>query len=110
MSDETKPIVINPSVIATLAPVLLRQVLLVVGGSVMIVGLLKQRDMAGLYAYLQSEDFITFIATGAVLLSLGYGQLRSLWDKANLVTLGRKAPDSDAIVKEPTPPPAVTEP
>lgn len=104
-----KPIDINPSVAATALPVLLRQILLVVGGFVAIVGFIGNRDMASLYAYLQSEDFITFVGTAAMLGSFAYGQWRSLQNTADLTTIGREVPDSVAVVREPTPPPAVDE-
>jgi hypothetical protein len=91
---------INPSAIATHVPILIRQVLLVVGGVIAAVGFLSRRDMAGLWAYLQTDDFMTVAATAATLGTLAYGQWR-------LVTIADSAPDEVAVVTAPTPPPAI---
>lgn len=109
MTDTPKPVVINPSIAATSAPVLFRQALLAIGGAVTIIGFLSARDMAGLWAYLQTEEFLSWLGIACMLGSLGWGQARSLWDKADLARLGRLVPNDIAVVKEPAPPPAVDE-
>lgn len=105
----TKPIDINPSVAATALPVLLRQALLVIGGAVTIVSFLSAKDMAGLWAYLQTDEFIAWVGMAATFGSLGYGQWRSLQNTADLTAIGREVPDDIAVVREPSPPPAVDE-
>ena len=103
------PITINPSVAATSVPVLFRQLLLAVGGAATLIGFLSAKDIAGLWAYLQTEEFISWLGTAAMLGSLAWGQWRSLQNTADLTTIGRQVPDEVAVVKEPTPPPAVDE-
>jgi len=102
-----KPYEINPSAIAAHVPVLLRQVLLVVGGVIAAVGFLSRRDMAGLWAYLQTDDFATVAATAATLGTLAYGQWKAHKDRARLVAIAESAPDAVAVVTAPTPPPAI---
>ena len=103
------PITINPSVAATSVPVLFRQALLVVGGAFTLIGFLSAKDMAGLWAYLQTDEFIAWVGIASTLGSLAYGQWRSLRNTADLATIGRQVSDDVAVVKEPTPPPSVDE-
>jgi hypothetical protein len=107
--EDGKQIVINPSIIATLGPVLLRQIVYVGGGFVMLLGLFERRDLAGFYTWIQGEDFITFLTTAAVLACMAYGHLRTFWNKVVMVTLGDLVDDAVAIVKRADPPPAVTD-
>ena len=98
---------INPSALAAHIPVLIRQVLLVVGGVIAAVGFLSRHDMAGLWAYLQTDEFATIAATAVTLGSLAWGQWKAYKDRARLVTIAQSAPDNVAVVTAPTPPPAI---
>lgn len=104
-----KPIDINPSVAATAIPVLLRQALLVIGGAVTLVSFLSARDMAGLWSYLQADEFVAWVGMAVTFGSLGWGQWRSLRNTADLTAIGREVDDSIAVVHEPSPRPAVDE-
>lgn len=105
-----KPYEINPSAVMAQAPVLLRQILLVLGGMGAVFGFLSARDIAGLWAYLQSEQFVPVFMAAAGGASLLYGQWKAHRDRVRLVVLGKNVPDDVAVVKEPTPPPAVDTP
>lgn len=107
--NDPKPYQVNPSAIMAQAPVLLRQLLLVVGGIVAVLGFLSARDINGLYEYVRSDAFVPIFVAGAGLFSLAYGQWKAHRDRVRLVTVARSAPDSVAVVTEPTPPPAVQE-
>lgn len=101
------PIKINPSAVMAHGPVLLRQLALILLGSATIIGFLGRQDMAGLWAWLQTDDGAKLVATVGTLATLAYGQFRAHDIKTTLVTLGRKVDDETAIVTEPSPPPAV---
>lgn len=103
----SKPIVINPSIPATMIPVAIRQLLLILGGAVTLSALVGARDWAGLLAYLQSEPFILVVTAGATLWATIQGQRVSLRNTAEKVAMAPLVPDTVAVVKEPTPPPAV---
>lgn len=87
-----KPIEINPSAVAAHVPVLIRQVLLVVGGIIAAIGFLSRRDMAGLWNYLQTDEFLTVAATAVTLGTLAWGQWKAHKDRARLVTIAQSAP------------------
>lgn len=105
--NDTGAYVINPSVIMAQAPVLLRQLLLVAGGVTAVLAFLKTKDLVGLYGYIQSEEFIPIFVAAAGLGSLLWGQAKAFYDRVRLVDIGKKAPNSIAVVKEANPPPAV---
>lgn len=105
--DENGAYVINPSAIATQAPVLLRQILLVAGGVAAVFGFLSTKDIQGLYNYARSEEFVPVFVALAGLVSLFWGQGKAFFDRVRLVAIGRRTPDSVAVVKEASPPPAV---
>ena len=105
MSD--KPYQVNPSAVMAQAPVLLRQLLLVIGGAAAVIGFASASDLAGLWAYLQSDQFVTVFVAGSGLVTLLYGQWKTHRDRVRLVTIAQAAPDAVAQVTKPTPPPAV---
>ena len=104
MADDE--IEVNPSAIATHAPVLLRQLLLVLGGAGTIIALLGSRDMAGLWVYLHSSDFATILTTAISLGVLVYGQWKARHDKRKWVQAATDPANSKVRVGPATPPPA----
>lgn len=107
LAVEKKPYQVNPSAVMAQAPVLLRQLLLVAGGVVAVLGFLSTRDLNGLYAYLQSDEFVPVFVAVSALASLAYGQWKAYRDRVRLVEISEAAPDSVAVVTRPAPPPAV---
>lgn len=107
METGQQPYTVNPSAIMAQAPVLLRQVTLVLGGVAAVLGFVSTHDLAGLVAYLQSEQFVPIFVALSGAASLAWGQVKAHRDRVRLVTIAKAAPDSVAVVTEPTPPPAV---
>lgn len=104
---DPKPIVINPSIPATMIPVAIRQALLILGGAVTLSALVGARDWAGLLAYLQSEPFILVVTAGATLWATYKGQRVSLKNTAEKATMAPLVPDDVAVLVQPSPPPPV---
>jgi len=105
-TPETK-IIVNPSIPATMIPVAIRQLLLILGGAVTLSALVGARDWNGLLAYLQSEPFILVLTAGATLWATIQGQRVSLRNTAEKSTMAPYVPDDVAVLKDATPAPAV---
>ena len=105
-----KPYEINPSAVMAHAPVLLRQLLLIIGGVVAVIGFMSARDLAGLWTYLQSDEFVTVFVAGSGLVALLYGQWKARRDRVRLVTITNEVSDDVAFLTAPKPPPAVQVP
>lgn len=67
-----------PSLTATGLAVLLRQLSLVMGSITAILGFLSSENVAGLWAYVQSQQFLTAIGAAGALAAFLYGQWRTL--------------------------------
>lgn len=93
------PIVVDPSALPDLLVTGMRQIVLVVGGSTSLLGLFQGRDVAGVGQYIMSNDFAIFVAAAATLYTMGYGLLKTLWNKRRSVILANAVPDSVAIVQ-----------
>lgn len=101
----TEPYQINPSALATHAPVLLRQLLLVAGGAATAIGFLSGHDLRGLWLWLHTEEFAAVFAAAVPFATIAYGQWRAHTDRVRLVTITEAAPDSVAVVTNTSPPP-----
>jgi hypothetical protein len=78
----------------------LRQIGLVIGMFTVIIGFASGRDLAGLIAYIRTDDFVLALGSLLGLWSFGYGQYRS-WQKKHVeIEIARAAPN--AIVATPS--------
>lgn len=95
MTDNTGPIVVNPSALPGMGGVAVRYAGALLAGWLIRRGIIADSDAALV------EGLLLAIAT------IGYAMLRTYQQKQKLVTVARAAPDHVAVVTEPTPPPAV---
>jgi hypothetical protein len=100
-------LVIDPSVVRTLAINLSLAFGIVVSSMTTIVGLASRRDLAGWIVWIQSEDFVKFLGALGFLLTMIAFVWRSLARKWREVYLARHVKDEIAVVKAPSLPPAV---
>lgn len=98
MADEQQPIVVEPSAKGAMVLTGLRQLALIIGGAVSIIGMAKGRDLQGIVEYVQSDTFATVFATILTTGTVIYGQARELTKKAQAVIMAEAAPDSVAVV------------
>ncbi|ESQ85394.1 hypothetical protein AEAC466_04305 [Asticcacaulis sp. AC466] len=96
MSDET-PVVIDPSVTATQAWGLLRQFLLLFGGTILGKFLSKEQ-----IDYLLSNEFVQFVGAAAAFGALVYGQVHLRLTKKTLIAAADAAPNSQFVVTKPS--------
>lgn len=107
MTDEAKPIVVNPSAVPVVAGTLSRDVLIVLAALPILIKLIGARDLTGILQYLQSSDGATLLSVIVPAVVLWWRSRRSLKQQAKLVTVAREVPDSVAVVTDPIPAPEV---
>lgn len=100
-------LVINPSVVRTLAINVSLALSIVVTTLATLAGFVSNRDLAGWIVWVKSEDFVSFLGAIGLLATLGAYVWRSLTRKWREVYLARHVKDEVAVVKTPSPPPSV---
>lgn len=75
-----------------------RVLMVLVGLGSGILALLKNRDIAGLVAFVKENDVVTLVSTAAGLAALIYGQFKTWRNKRKLITTAAAAPNSIATV------------
>lgn len=68
----------SPSLTATGFAVLLRQLSLVIGSVMAILGFVSSENLTGLWGYVQGQEFLASIGAAAALAAFLYGQWRTL--------------------------------
>lgn len=96
------PIVVNPSPAAEQISAGIRTLIVLVGGISAIIGLLGKHDILGLVVYLQSSAAVPVVGAAGAVGAFLYGQWKTIVRKREAVTIAAAAPDSVAVIKEPT--------
>lgn len=97
MSDE--PIQVNPSPWPEIIGVAARQIGLIGGGIVSLLGFVRGKDLAGLFAYIRGDDGVAFAGAAATVGLMFYGYYRAWRARRKLVKIAAEAPDAVAVVK-----------
>lgn len=98
LPPEERPIVVNPSATADMITTGLRQVALMVGGGVALIGLVRGHDLRAIAAWATSDDFGPFLSAALTIGVFVYGQARVLWNKRKTLTMANRVPDNIAVV------------
>lgn len=107
MTEPTSQLKINPSKLQAVVLTLVFAAMGIVGGATTMLSLLKARDLAGIYNWLQSAPAAGFFAGIVTVASLGMLGARSLVRILKEVYLTVHAPDNVAVLTKPTADPAV---
>jgi len=99
MSEDSKPLVINPSQAASAGGTILRDILVIAAALPILVKLIGARDLRGIIDWLGSSDGATVLAIVVPVVVSGWRAWRSAKQKAKLVTVAEAAPNSVAIVR-----------
>ena len=104
MSEQ--PIVVNPSAVPVVGGVVLRDLMVIIAALPILLKLIGAHDLTAILQWLQSSDGATFLAVIVPIAVTAWRARRSVLSKAETVVIARSAPDSVAVVTEPSPPPA----
>jgi len=110
MTETNAPIIVNPSAVPVVANTVVRDIAIVAAAFPILVKLIGARDLTGILQWLQSSDGATVLAIVVPVVLTWWRTRRNLRAKAEAVTVAESAPNSVAIVTQPSPPPAVQEP
>ena len=102
------PIIVNPSAVPVVANTVARDIAIVAAAFPIVVKLIGARDLNGLLHWMQSSEGATVLAIVVPVVLTWWRTHRNLRAKADAVTVAQSAPDSVAVVTQPSPPPAVT--
>lgn len=103
LPPEEQPIVVNPSATADMITTAIRQIALMAGGGVALIGLVKGHNLRAIAAWATSDDFGPFLSASLTIFAFVWGQVRTLRNKRKQITLANRVPDSVAVVLAPRP-------
>jgi hypothetical protein len=101
-AETPPPLIVSSDLNLPTLITLARNIGILIGGAVTVMGFLSKHDAAGLTAWLQGSDIGTIVTAGGAVLAAGgtlYGAYKAHRNKAALVTAAAAAPNSVAIVK-----------
>lgn len=98
VSPEARPIIVNPSATSDMITTALRQMALVVGGFVTIVGFVHGHSVRAVINWATGDDFGPFLTAILTIFAFAWGQARTLIKKREAVTMANASPDTVAIV------------
>ena len=91
-------LIIKPTTITEAAVAGVRILTVLIGGSAAIGGFVSKHDLAGLIAYLQSQQFIPVAGAIAAVATFGYGLWRTYKTKKSLLAVAEAVPDEIATI------------
>lgn len=97
-----KPIEVNPGNTVALLALILRYLGTAGSFLVAVIGFIGQRDLAGLFQFLQGETILPALAALATLAFMAWGAVRLVLNKRKLVVAADAAPNTVAVVVKPT--------
>jgi len=93
------PIVVQPSSWPEIMGIAMRQLGLIGGGIVSLIGFMSAHDLAGFFRYIREDEGYAFVGAAVTVAVAAYGYFRAWRAKQKLLAITCAAPDCVAVVK-----------
>ena len=99
MTDNAAPLSVNVGNKLALATMVFRYMGTGAAGMISLLGFARNKDIAGLVAYAQSDAVLPFLTALVALGLMAWGAIRVVLNKRDLVKVAAAAPNSVAVVE-----------